>query len=304
MQAYTARPLADQASDNPFNNPYLLATLLIPQLETYLALHSEVRYLLLEYPPEHLGTIIAMQKLVGVDLMKVAQIIDSRSSDRLPFTHIRGASIGSQASSPRRGVISSMPPQPRQSRSSHSTTASEAHLSKANFLLTSSASESEIATFVATISKILADVSDFYIPEPQPNPKKPSPRKHKPAPLQSTFTAFPKPSITVPSTPITPSIPGAPPRPSSPAVSTRAPSVSDTLRTTRISKSRATHTRSRSKTSRRGKQAADAASMYTFDPAEDSDYDVEEKRLMPLFLQKPKRRKGDSRKALKFLGLA
>ena len=45
-------------------------------------------------------------------------------------------------------------------------------------------------------------------------------------------------------------------------------------------------------------------SMYTFDPTEDSDYDVEEKRLMPLFLQKPKKRKGDSRKALKFLGLA
>jgi hypothetical protein len=298
IQTFTAQPLAHQTTNNPFNNPYILATLLIPQLETYLALHSEVRYLILEYPPEHLGTVLAMQKLVGVDLMKVAQIIDSRSTETLPFTHIRGVSIGSQAG------VGSNSGATRQSKPIHSSFAAEAHLSKANFLLTASASETEIATFISTVSKILSDVSDFYIPEPKPSSKKPSPRKSKPAPLQSTFTAFPKQSIAIPSTPTTP-IPGLTPRAASPALSTRAPSVSDTLRTAKSSKSRIhSHTRNKSKASRRGKQAADAASMYTFDPAEDSDYDFEEKRLMPLFLQKPKRRKGDSRKALRFLGLA
>jgi len=43
----------------------------------------------------------------------------------------------------------------------------------------------------------------------------------------------------------------------------------------------------------------------TYDPAGDSDYDEEERRLMPIFIQKRSQvQKPNSRKALKFLGLA
>lgn len=299
MQAFTARPLAEQTSDNPFDNPYLLATLLIPHLETYLALHSEVRYLLLEYPPEHLPTILAIQKLVGVDLMKVAQYVDNRGKDRLPFTHVRGRSVVSETTFRIQDV--------RSPNHMHSASeGQEMQLSKANFLLTSSASEEDIKSFVRAIAAILVGVSDFYKPEKAAN--RSTRRKSKPAPLQSTFSAFPKLTACTPLTPTGPSRPGGGllAHRTSPTASTLATSTLDTTKTARHSTDRR-HTRGKSvasRVSRRTRKDADAVSMYTFNPADDSDYDMEEMRLMPIFLQKPTRQKGSSSKALKFLGLA
>ena len=304
MQAFTAQPLISQTSDNPFTNSYLLATLIVPHLETYLALHSEVRYLLLEYPPEHLATILALQKLVGVDLMKVAQIVDASSTELLPFTPIRGMSIShsSDSSSTLSGLAKPVSPSPRSS--------ADVTVLKANFLLTSTASDSEIATFLSTVWKILAGVSDFYAPEeaPKETPKEASSKassKLQPGSLQSKFTPFPKVPVGLqrPLTPASPK-PGAhlSHRPVSPAASSRAPSFTETVKTRKSGKSK--HSRNMSRTSRRRPPTGDGASFITYDPAEDSDYDAEERRLMPLFMHKPKLRKGNSRKALKFLGLA
>lgn len=288
MQAFTAQPLTSQTSDNPFNNPYLLATLIIPHLETYLALHSEVRYLLLEYPPEHLSTILALQKLVGVDLMKVAQIVDSNSGDLGAFKHIRGGSI--DRASEKSGPLGK-------------PAGSDVIVSKANFLLTSSANEAEIATFVATVRNMLIDVSQFYTPEEPPAPaKKPSLQKAKPAPLAGNFSAFPKTNGL--QSPTTPKYGYMPPPLASPVSSTRPNSIAETVRTF---KSRATAKTKRTKSTkqRRPPTQDGAESIMTYDPAEDSDYDFEERRLMPMFLLKPSRmQKPNSRKALKFLGLA
>ena len=45
--------------------------------------------------------------------------------------------------------------------------------------------------------------------------------------------------------------------------------------------------------------------MYAVSVVEDGEfYDEEEKRLMPLYLRQSEMRKGNSRKALKWLGLA
>ncbi|RXG50577.1 hypothetical protein VDGE_30292 [Verticillium dahliae] len=41
MQAFTAQPLANQTHENPFTNPYLLATLIVPHLEPYFVIHNE-----------------------------------------------------------------------------------------------------------------------------------------------------------------------------------------------------------------------------------------------------------------------
>lgn len=334
MQAYTTQPLALQTMDNPFQNTQLLATLIIPHLETYLALHSEVNYLILEYPPEHLPTVLALQKLVGVDLLKVAQIVDSKSAEKSPFTHIRGQSISSngtdKTSSPR-----SKPVRPG---------SVDVGMSKANFILTSSASDTEIASFIATVRKLLMDSSSFYKPEeapqkqsqpkeqykqqyipppppvpnkPQPPPKtaqsqpepepkqetKPTPTKtkHRPPPLTSSFSPFPK--TNGPQSPasmhtIRPMASAL----SSPVASTRPASIAETIKTFKSAKSRVTR---RSTKSRRRPPTADGVSIMTYDPAEDSDYDMEERRLMPIFIQKPKTlQKPNSRKALKFLGLA
>lgn len=303
MQAFTAQPLANQTSDNPFTNPYLLATLIVPHLETYLALHSEVRYLLLEYPPEHLPTILSLQRLVGVDLMKVAQIVDAENTSLGPFTHLQGASVGSedltQGGFGKPGGLSS-------------ASAADYSVSKANFLLTSSASDTEIATFIATVRKILMGVSQFYVPEepiqpPRP-PKKQPTRKSKPAALSGTFTPFPKStglsSPTVSPTATSPTTTAAPKTVASPPPSTRAASIAETVRTFRTTR---TGRSARNPKSKRLAPPTDdgGESIMTYDPAEDSDYDQEERRLMPIYLQKSSSRpKPSSRKALKFLGLA
>ncbi|KAK6955366.1 hypothetical protein Daesc_003001 [Daldinia eschscholtzii] len=168
MQAFTAQPLTNQTQDNPFSNPLLLATLIIPHLETYMAAHSATRFLLLEYPPEHLATVLALQRLVGVDLLKVAGILYSEDTSPQPYpgfkvplrtnSHLRTDSgPGILRSTSRSGATLLAP-----ARSKHGETPSFA---KANFLLTSSANESEIATLISTIWKILIDISPFYIPE-------------------------------------------------------------------------------------------------------------------------------------------
>ncbi|KAM3508267.1 hypothetical protein MY11210_006801 [Beauveria gryllotalpidicola] len=243
MQAFTSRSLPSQTTaENPFGSPELLATLILPHLETYLAVHADIRFLILEYPAEHLATVIAMQKLAGVDLVKIAQIVDARSKDPLPFRHVREGSIASTSSVS--ASASSV-----YSRRSSSLTASSRSISsdvsrtKANFLLTSSASGRDVADFVAAIwdlpvaeerplpptppqktaMMITADAAynteDEHSPpssllQAQPSPDSgvapstrqatsPRTRKSKPGPLRvSALSAFPKP--TGPQSPLLP----------------------------------------------------------------------------------------------------
>lgn len=326
IQAFTSQPLASQASDNPFQNPYLLATLILPHLETYLALHSEVRYLLLEYPPEHLSTILALQKLVGVDLMKVAQIVDSKSTDLGPFTHIRGESIGSENKGDRTlgkpvGAATNGDPL-------------DADVSKANFLLTSEASSTGISNFIATVGKILMGVSQFYAPEetrltPAASPE-PSSRdtaadnggtklKARPSVLSSRFSNYGKLHNSATAAAIAASAAAAPatdrssrvasssPLGSSPTEKPQRPaSIAETVRSSRTGRSTLRPGNRASRFQHLRPTTSDGAeSFMTFDPADDSDYDMEERRLMPMFMQKPsKKPKPNTRKALKFLGLA
>ncbi|KAF5024044.1 hypothetical protein F66182_3892 [Fusarium sp. NRRL 66182] len=291
MQAYTAQPLTSQTKENPFANSFLLATLIIPHLETYLALHSEVRYLILEYPPEHLSTVLALQKLVGVEMMKVAQIVDANSKD-IPFTHLRGNSINGPDQGPVGRFEASLP--------SSCSTGYDITVSKANFLLTSTASDAEIATFITTISKILSKISDFYIPEEFP--RKPSPKKYKPPSLAGALSPFPRVSSAPQSPPMSPALGGrlgaAPP--GSSAISSRAPSIAETVKTAKSAHSTKSK-QSRIKSKRRV-SAADNQSILTVN-VDDSDWDKEDQRIMPI-LEKQEARKGNTRKALKFLGLA
>ncbi|KAF4125890.1 hypothetical protein GMORB2_1136 [Geosmithia morbida] len=314
IQAFTSQPLANQASDNPFNNPHLLATLIVPHMETYLALHSEVRYLLLEYPPEHLSTVLALQRLVGVDLMKVAQIVDSKNTDLGPFTHIRDASVSSEGKSSER-------PLGRPAGVSANGTSLDADVSKANFLLTSEASETGISNFIATIGDILMSVSQFYMPDevvrvtpaasPEPSSRESdgANRATRAPVLSSRFSHYGKLNGTITAAAITASAaasPAAKPssRVASPAMPSRSASISETVRTQRTSRT-ARSTKTMSRHLLRPTTADGAESFMTFDPADDSDYDMEERRLMPIFMQKPSRKpKPNTRKALKFLGLA
>jgi hypothetical protein len=288
MQAFTAQPLANQSCDNPFANPYLLATLLVPRLETYLAAHPAIRFLLLEFPPEHLPTVLALQKLVGLDLMKVAQVLDSSNENTGPFTHIRGASIASQSEKTKAlAEAEKSAPFP--------TCQSDVSVSEANFLLMSTASNAEVDTFVSTIQAILERLSSFYKIQEQPvskscqvtqdldlKPLPPIQRQNLPA-LQSNFAPYarrPSPELPLSAVML------QPPQLDSP---TSVSTFSDTVPTPRSARSRF---------GRNWK--SEQIPVHALD--DDSDYDADERRLLPMFLQKPP--KGNSRKALKFLGLA
>ncbi|KAF4982788.1 hypothetical protein FZEAL_1640 [Fusarium zealandicum] len=291
MQTYTAQPLTDQTHDNPFTNSYLLATLIIPHLETYLALHTEVRYLLLEYPPEHLPTVLALQRLVGVDMMKVAQIVDASSKDIPCFTHLRGTTtINDPEQGPMGRFVTSLLP--------HAGPCCDVTVSKANLLLTSTASDSEIATFISTVLKILSGVSSFYAPDEPP--KKASSKNSKPPSLQGSFSPFPRASSGPQSPPMSPALTArfGTGLQGSTAVSSRAPSIAETIKTVKSVKSKLNRARSRRKHSE-----ADAQAMLTM-YLDDSDWDQEDRRIMPILDKKSETRKGNNRKALKFLGLA
>ncbi|KAI9158670.1 hypothetical protein HJFPF1_06668 [Paramyrothecium foliicola] len=284
MQAFTAQPLANQTCDNPFNNPYLLATLIVPHLETYLALHPESRFLLLEYPQEHLATVLALQNLVGVDVVKVAQIVNTKSAQQLPFTHIRGASSEKNADD-----LSVLREHKRPPSSS-----TEVTFDRANFILTSTATEAEIDEFMATVLKILTDISPFY--KPEEGPRKPTILISKP-PLsfQATSSSFSRPPSAY-TRPVTSHSAAAPSHSLSPT-SLRRSSLGETIDS-------ATTPSRRSGRRRRDSLLIDHASAYTFDLNTDQDLDMEERRLMPMYMHKPKPSKGNSSKALKFLGLA
>ena len=77
MQTFTSQPLSLQAGENPFSQPLLLATLLIPHLEAFLSSSCPTRLLILHYPVSHLSTVLALRELLGPQLLKVTGIIDS-----------------------------------------------------------------------------------------------------------------------------------------------------------------------------------------------------------------------------------
>ncbi|PKS10405.1 hypothetical protein jhhlp_002156 [Lomentospora prolificans] len=328
MQAFTAQPLAKQTNDNPFTNPYLLATLVIPHLETYLAAHSEVRLLILEYPPEHLATVLAMQRLVGVDLMKVAQIMDSKLGKSL-FAPIRGhrSHESSEAPTPVTSPTGYYGINPSPTRPVENVTPATA-----NYLLTSTATDAEVSTFLSTISKILSEISSFYTCHinhsgyhqyhfhqmdlassessstharagPSPNP-----RAISPALSGATFSTIPHLTISSQSPPHSPAsllhrLPTHSPSPVPPA---ETPIQTPRSQRGRFSPtgsatsgaSSAVHSRKRLPL-----EHEDEGVGLDLEDSEDFE-DLEEKRLMPIFMRRPAARKSDSYKALKFLGLA
>lgn len=356
MQSFTAQPLAQQAHNNPFETPQLLACSIVPHLETYLTAHSRVRFLLLEYPAEHLATVLALQKLIGSNILRVAGVIDSEAtSPTSDPPHSRQSSrSGTVLHNPDGSILDSINlggPRFPDNRSSlvHRRTYS---FSKANYLLTCSATEAEIAGFISTIWKLLIEVDSFYVPERSlshgsrtgparsmkgaitgtvPQPKLTSKLTlqgrhenspvytHKPPMLRPYVndgeegSSSTKPRITTSASALAHDFPLAPPPPPPPPPP-RSISPTPSTTTTR-SRGRGDpgynpgqRSRSRSTTRRRLARAAesrdDGASLYAISVVEDGEfYDEEERRLMPMYMRQKELGRGNSRKALKWLGL-
>ncbi|KAI1461137.1 hypothetical protein F4805DRAFT_465207 [Annulohypoxylon moriforme] len=347
MQAFTSQPLANQTQDNPFTNPLLLATLIIPHLETYMAAHSATRFLLLEYPPEHLSTVLSLQRLVGSDLLRVAGILYSEdvepklnSGVKIPTrrnTHLRiNSKSKMSAISTRTGATLHTPIEMKQTESPS--------FSKANWLLPSSASESEIATLISTIWQILIDISTFYIPdgvaprastqidgelrrgsrrESQGKPLAQTPLinpAQESAPLSNAaaIMGFHK-QETKASTEHEAPPPLPPPKHKHRVVESAREvplksskgSISETIKSSRTMKSmrsqrnKLRHMLGREADLDNASIRADTTSVYQDYWDEEDDYfAAEERKYMPLYGRQNGPRKGNSRKALKWLGLA
>ncbi len=335
MQSFAARSPTNQAQDNPLTNHSLLACLIIPHLETYLAAHPDVRFLVLQYPAEYLSTVLALQRLVGADIVKVAGILDGEDSEPVVRDHLRSKvsinkTLSDECLGPvyleDRSVTSST------SLASLSLQNQTKPFSKANFLLPSSATDSEIAIFVSTIWKILISISSFYVPEHVPRKATSHASLRRPgnikvpaavSAIEHTYiiTREPIPGPAVPpfvnppmSPPASiPPMPRLPQRPPSPSDSVRSRiSVAASVRsgksgkTWRTSASTKGHGRRRSQRSRRGRVDMESLYGWVDTDEEDEDYDHEVRRVMPMFVRRRDMQiqKGNSRKALKWLGLA
>ncbi|RYP08374.1 hypothetical protein DL764_001943 [Monosporascus ibericus] len=330
MRTLSTQPSSDHALDGPFPDPYPLATLVIPILETYMSFHSKIQFLLLEYPPEHLGTILAMQQLIGGDLLKVAGILDDSAGELRPGPsgveeekrHAAATASGARL------LDSGAPPR---------TTPS---FSKADFLLTSSATESEIATLVSAVWKILVNRSPSYVSDGAPStsaaardsPQNPgsgsengplarsppieSGIRYEPLDSAAVMMGSQRPSSTSTSHGV--GLPGSPasrprprvPRAPSPAKSSRSSTAGTVKKSSQRAKPRSVLGRELDVDG--GSAVAPpypaSSSCDSFEDDQDDDEDgrfaAEERKYLPLFMGRRETPKGSSRKALKFLGLS
>jgi hypothetical protein len=279
MQAFTCQPLTKQTRDSPFTNSSTLANLLLPQLEAYLFSHPDVRFLILEYTAEHLPTVLALRKLIGPECFKVAGITgtDMRpssapsDSEKYAFAELRsvgGLDAFNNPVSPK----SCIP------------------FTKANYILTSSATRAEIAGFVSAIHDTLVSISTAYCGvDPSVETRK---QKRVAQPSwshlkQDTFLS----TSTLETPPASPrdfasTVPQTPPWLAPGSVQTIRPGTS----------------RSEGRAQRGVFPGSTPTIRSKSRVDEDDDYDAEERRLMPLYLRREAER-GNGQKALRWLGL-
>ncbi|KAA8573584.1 hypothetical protein EYC84_005167 [Monilinia fructicola] len=85
MQTFMSQPLLSRKDLDPMTDPRLLAELIVPHLEQYLVTNSLVRFLVLSFSSDQIATVIALRSLLGSDLVKVAGVLDTLSSDPPSF---------------------------------------------------------------------------------------------------------------------------------------------------------------------------------------------------------------------------
>lgn len=183
MQTFTTQSLSyqSQSSTSPFSSPMLLASLLVPQLEIYLANNISTRLLIIHYSSSHLPTILALRHLVGADTLKIVGILDSSNplsknaasnpsrpvGNRLSNANVAALNDRTRLSSRSSGrsTRNHSPNQSIEFKHNSSEPRSTSFL-RANYLLPSTATDVEIATFLSNITDHLIEKSSYYTPEP------------------------------------------------------------------------------------------------------------------------------------------
>ncbi|KAK0127554.1 hypothetical protein ONS96_007088 [Cadophora gregata f. sp. sojae] len=192
MQSYVNSSVTPHAP-SPISDPHILASLLVPHIEAFLASNVSTRLLILHYSSADLATIFALRNILGTNLFKIAGILDSLASDP-PSISRPGTSMSSRPRSPiptntlQKESITTRQ-QSRQSLHRESITNIQRNsatnspktpkthgpkptisFAKADYLLPSTATDSEITTFLSGMWKALMEKSTFYTPEPEPKP--------------------------------------------------------------------------------------------------------------------------------------
>ncbi|KAK4455642.1 hypothetical protein QBC34DRAFT_72179 [Podospora aff. communis PSN243] len=302
MQDFTCLPLTKQTRDSPFSNSDTLASLLMPHLESYLAAHPQVRFLILEYTADHLPTVLALRKLIGTESVKVAGIV---SGEARPSTAPSGFERDSFAEL---RSVSGL-----EAFNNHvSPKSTNAKFNKANYILTSSATQGEISAFVSAIRDTLITKSAAYktadVDTRAHTPRR-SGTKSKVSHLkqESTFLS----TSTLDTPPASPrdfyaTAPQSPLRSSSSLRSGSGSIIPSTTTSENRDKllrggvflsSAASRLRSLTPSTMRSKASTTTLPIY-----DEEEYEAEERRLMPLYLRR-EAEKGNTEKARKWLGL-
>ncbi|KAN0110301.1 hypothetical protein V8E51_006688 [Hyaloscypha variabilis] len=190
------------------SDPKVLAALLIPQIEAYLASNFSTRFLIIHYSLNHLETIFELRKLLGGDLFKISGIVDSLASDPPSMSRPRTPQSSSNplsndavaarnktrldpSTKSRLNPATSLKQQASFSGGNLKTEPRATSFSKANFVLPSTATDAEITAFLSEIWKTLMQKSPFYTPERDPEPKPAMPEGlSRPPPTPSASSVF------------------------------------------------------------------------------------------------------------------
>lgn len=160
MQSYTSQPLASQTHTNPFADAALLAALLVSEINTFLSTTPEARYIILDFPAQHLPTVFAMQSIMDNESFKVAGIVDENDEDVIrDFRKGRNKNREYQVA---RSPTERSPQAPTFSIPSSS-------FSKVDYLLRSEAGEAEEAIFLNAIWNRLIEIDESYAPDAGPS---------------------------------------------------------------------------------------------------------------------------------------
>ncbi|KAB8303803.1 hypothetical protein EYC80_005177 [Monilinia laxa] len=203
MQTFMSQPLLARKDLDPMTDPRLLAELIVPHLEQYLITNSFVRFLVLSFSFDQIATVIALRSLLGSDLVKVAGVLDTLSSD--PPSFIKPPLHQLHASNHSCDAIldTSRPPERLQryalkpSLDVFKSTNAESIFNrpsvsfslfiKADYHLASTASPSEIQNFVNLIRKNIVERSSWY--EIEQVAVQPSPIPSHAEPMKDTSTS-------------------------------------------------------------------------------------------------------------------
>lgn len=195
-------PAVEQEMNNPFIDRAYMAKLMLPYVESHFLKERAIRLLVITYPPEHLSSAMALQALIGSKTMKIAGVLNEDDH----ALKLRPGS--SRAKSAKKSG-----PAPTSSNNG-----CDKSFAKANFLITASANETEMAAFLADLGSAL--VPDFSPSLSRKDQKRPEVKQTGPPtamprrkPVSGHHTAFSS-SSNLATPPISPTEPVAPSSPS------------------------------------------------------------------------------------------